>query len=61
MVSAWYFKPSQFQFQSLETYHLDYSYTPNAQDRYIRMCGKGLEPGCAVEAGVIFNHKKLNQ
>ena len=56
-------KPSQFQFQtlSIKIYYLDYSYSPNGQDRYVRMCGKGLEPGCAVEAGVILNHKKLNQ
>ena len=31
----------------------DYSFSSTGQDRYIRMCGKGLEIGCLVEAGVI--------
>ena len=30
----------------------DYSFSSTGQDRYIRMCGKGLEIGCLVEAGV---------
>ena len=40
--------------QGIDLLMTDYSFSSSGQDRYIRMCGRGLDIGCMVEAGVRF-------